>query len=96
MKLFNYFPSSFLSALPTPQRNSLVIASALFSLHLSNAMTMFAASGNDNATRYNNDNTIMMMMTNDDGKHWKIVPTAFILGGPEYFISKVIKLINFP
>jgi hypothetical protein len=24
------------------------------------------------------------------------VPAAFILGGPEYFISKVIRIINFP
>ncbi|KAG5673860.1 hypothetical protein PVAND_003871 [Polypedilum vanderplanki] len=31
---------------------------------------------------------VSMMMINDDGKRCKTVPTAFILGGPEYFISK--------
>jgi len=31
-----------------------------------------------------------------DGINTFTVPTAYILGGPEYFISKVISLINFP
>lgn len=39
--------------------------------------------------------TIIMPLLSTDDNDSKIVPTAVILGGPEYFISKVISLINF-
>ncbi|KAG5671782.1 hypothetical protein PVAND_001959 [Polypedilum vanderplanki] len=39
---------------------------------------------------------VSTMMISGDGKRWKTVPTAFILGGPEFFISKILSFDSEP